>query len=412
MASGEPDLAKLSSDYQSLINHLPMRSKLMASGTRKPASDPFELSTANSLWVDKSYPLSRDFSRIVGQSFGASSANSCDFQKSADAERVRINDWVATQTYGKIRDIIPVGSLSPETRLVIANAIYFKGNWAKPFEASRTANAEFTDENKKKTQVSMMFAPALKEAWYAAFESDGTAFETPAMANAAPGQDKLYPGNDGYQVVELPYAGEQLSMLIVLPRTVDGLNKLVASMTADQFETIRQQLKSRPVHVKLPKFKLESNYDLIPDLKALGMQAAFSPDAADFSGLTDSLSPEHRLYISLVIHKAYVDVNEQGTEAAAATIVGMARAAAPAARPFIPEFTADRPFLFSIIDRQTNNILFIGKVNSCASPVLGAHHEPDKKLSDIKFSFTQFWVSFFRSPQRAVGKLCCNSWAA
>jgi serine protease inhibitor len=329
--------------------------------------DPFTLTMANSLWVDRTYPLSDDYVRRVDRIFGTSTANACDFQGATDAERVRINRWVADHTQDKIRDIIPAGVLSPETRLVIANAIYFKGNWAKPFEASRTASAEFTDGSLAKKQVSMMFAPALKEASYAAFRSDGTAFQTPRMVTEEVKPAELYPDQGGYQVLELPYVGEKLSMLVILPQQPDGLNKLLSSMNLQQFNAIRGQLQSRPVHVKLPKFKLATNYNLIPDLQALGMQDAFSPELADFSGLTKSKSLDHRLYISMVIHKAFVEVNEEGTEAAAATVVGMARAAAPVSRPFTPEFTADHPFLFCIFDKTTKSILFMGAVNSCSA---------------------------------------------
>ncbi|MCC6511558.1 MAG: serpin family protein [Pirellulaceae bacterium] len=326
--------------------------------------DPFELAIANSLWVDKTYPLSRTYQQTIEKFYGSSQANSCDFQNHADAERGRINDWVSDNTREKIQNIIPAGALSRETRLVIANAIYFKGNWSQPFQSSLTTPAQFTSSQGTQSTVSMMSAPMLDVASYAAFADDGSVFETPSMVTQDFNETQGYPSGDGYQVLELPYVGDRLSMLCVLPRQANNLNKLVASFTAEKFEACRTALKKRPVHVKLPRFKTETTYNLIPDLRTLGMQDAFSPERADFTGLTEGQTLAERLYISLVIHKAFVEVNEQGTEAAAATVVGMARASAPVQRPFIPEFTANRPFLAAIVDKVSGMILFVGKIET------------------------------------------------
>ncbi len=326
--------------------------------------DQYELATANSLWVDKSYPLAKSYQQTIQKFYGSAEANACDFVRQASQERVRINAWVSQNTRDRIKDIIPAGVLSPETRLVIANAIYFKGNWTKPFDTARTASAAFARGDGSTAEVNMMYAPALDVVRYAAFESDGSLFSTPDMVDQNFDPTQGYPGEHGYQALQLPYLGDRLSMIVILPRRADGLNKLLESFSAEKWEACRSALANRPVHVKLPRFKLETTYNLIPDLKSLGMLDAFSPEVADFGGLTQSPSLEERLYISLVIHKAFVEVNEKGTEAAAATIVGMARAMAPVRRPFVPEFTANHPFLSAIVDTQTGAILFIGKVES------------------------------------------------
>lgn len=326
--------------------------------------DQFELATANSLWVEKTYPLSKAFQQTVEQFYGSSEAIACNFSGQPEVERVRINDWVAKNTRDKILNIIPEGMLSPDTCLVIANAIYFKGAWAKPFTTSNTAEAEFTMAGGRKSNVQMMSAPGLDVANYVAFNGDGSIFETPAMVGGGFDPIDGYPSSTGFQAVELPYLGDRLSMLILLPRSVDGLNNLVESFNAEKFQACRAALKSRKVNVKMPKFKMETTYNLIPDLQALGMREAFSRSQANFSGLTESQSPSDRLFISIIIHKAFVEVNEEGTEAAAATVVGMERTAAPVKRPFIPDFTADHPFLAAIVDRQSDMILFIGKVES------------------------------------------------
>lgn len=325
--------------------------------------EPFEIASANSLWVDKSYPLSNEYVRVIEPYYGTSAANVCDFKKNSEVERVRINQWVSTHTNERIPNIIAPGGISPDTRLVIANAIYFKGKWTEPFDKRLTKIAPFTRGDQTKSTVEMMFAPSLEVAMYAAFQSDGTLFKTPELIAEGDEKSQGYPGDDGYHALQLPYQGDRLSMLVILPRTTASLNKLVTSLNSKQFNTIRKALKNRPVDVRLPKFKMETNYDLIPNLKALGVRDAFSSQLANFSGLTQSLSPTDRLYITMVLHKAFVEVNEEGTEAAAATVVAMGPTSAVPSRPFIPEFTADHPFLFAIVDNTTDVILFVGKVD-------------------------------------------------
>lgn len=351
------------------------------------------LRSANSLWVDQSFPLSQEYQQTVRQNYGASETFACDFQRAGEAQRNRINQWVSERTAQKIQELIPSGAITPLTRLVIANAIYFKGLWAKPFDPKATRPAEFTLGGGRKVQADLMHARNFDDGAYAAFHADGSLIETPKTLPAGASAEQGYPSGAGFQVVELPYessaptdaaaadanaatrgrgpqrsngahsSGDGLSMLVFLPRRPDGLSDLVSSLTADKIAAVAQQLEARPFHVALPKFKVEARYALNEPLQSLGMRKAFSSTEADFSGLTDSRDPEHELYISAVFHKAFVEVNEEGTEAAAATGVVMAtRAAAVGDPPFVPSFTADHPFLFAIRHRQTGLILFIGQV--------------------------------------------------
>lgn len=326
-------------------------------------AEPYELAIANSLWVEKSFALSQAYQLTIQQFYGSSEVNACDFRGKAATEAERINDWVEKQTRDKIKNIIKPGALSQDTRLVIANAIYFKGEWVEAFKESQTTPAPFARADNRAAQVNMMYAPSLNVGRYAAFNSDGSVFKTPEVEKAI-AFPSPYPDGNGFQALELPYQGDRLSMILLLPRRPGNLNKLVESMTAEKFAACRADMIQRAVHVKLPRFKMETTYDLIPHLRELGMEDAFSQTGANFSGLTEGTSVEARLYISMVIHKAFVEVNEQGTEAAAATVVGIQMASANPEKPFVPEFTANHPFLAAIVHKPSDTILFIGKVES------------------------------------------------
>jgi serine protease inhibitor len=323
--------------------------------------DQYELETANALWVDRSFPLAPQYQQIVQQFYGSSEASVADFKSAPEAERARINAWVSQRTREKIQNILPAGSIDSATRLVLANAVYFRGTWAAPFSESETVPAAFTRYDGQTSQVSLMSRLSFKRGTYAAFEADGTPYRTPTTIREGATPDEGYPATDGFQVAELPYNGDRLSMLVLLPRAHDGLDALLQSLTAERLRTISQALVRRDFHLYLPKFKLETSYGLNNPLRRLGMRQAFE-DLANFSGLTDSLEDEHRLMITNVLHKAFVEVNEKGTEAAAATVITFAPTNALIRDvPFVPEFRADRPFLFVIRERQTGLVLFIGK---------------------------------------------------
>jgi serpin B len=238
---------------------------------------------------------------------------------------VTINDWVAEQTEDRIEDLIPPGVLGAATRLVLTNAIYFNAAWAQPFEASATQDEAFHLLDGGQVTVPMMHQT----------ESFG------------------YLAGDGYQAVELPYEGHELSMVILLPDE-GGFEAFEAGLDAAQVEAILQETSDRQVALALPRFEFEAQFSLADTLGAMGMPDAFS-DQANFSGMTGTRD----LFISAVIHKAFVAVDEEGTEAAAATAVVMVEGAMPA-EPL--EVRVDRPFLFLIRDIQTGTVLFLGRV--------------------------------------------------
>lgn len=243
-----------------------------------------------------------------------------------DQARAKINNWVSDQTNQKIKGLIPSGALNPLTRLVLTNAIYFKAAWQYPFEKGATANGDFTLLDGEKIQTGMMH-------------------ESKSLA---------YARGNNYQAIELPYAGETASMLILLP-DVGKYADFERSLDASTIDTIESNLDQQAVELSLPKFKVEAAFSLNEALAALGMPDAFDQGKADFSGMTGQ--PD--LFISSVLHKAYVDVNEDGTEAAAATAVVMELKSMPVSPVVV---TVDRPFIFLILDQESGTILFMGRV--------------------------------------------------
>lgn len=326
--------------------------------------DQYELTNANSLWIDQSFKISSKYQSVVTENYRPAAVIAADFRNKPEAERLRINQWVSDQTREKIRDILSTGTVNTLTRLVIANAIYFKGTWATPFNPDFTKPKAFTLRDQTQITTPLMSMNGFKAGKYAAFNADGTVFETPKMVDEKFEDQNGYPAKDGYQVAELTYNGDTISMVIFLPTNADGLDTLLRTLSATQISTCASQLEGREFHLGLPKFKMESTYDLVKPLKSLGMELAFDSAAADFSGLSEADDPE--LHIAAVFHKAFVDVNEKGTEAAAATVVLMEPRSAIIRRNFIPRFVADRPFLFVIREKASGLILFIGKVEKPA----------------------------------------------
>jgi serpin B len=291
----------------------------------------YQLRVANRLWGQKNYTFLDSYLTLTRQEYGAE-LGIVDFVGQTEAVRKEINAWVEKQTAEKIKDLIPEGVLDGMTRLVLTNAIYFKGDWVCQFQKELTRDEDFT-------------------------VSAGQKVKTPLMQ-----QKRKYPYMEdaSLQALELPYKGEELSMLVLLPKKPDGLAELEKSLSALKIDELRSKLSSREVIVFLPKFKLETSFSLNKTLGALGMKAAFSPGEADFSGM-DGQTGRDGLYISTIIHKAFVDVNEQGTEAAAATGVVMAPRAMPILTP--PAiFRADHPFVFMICDKRDGSILFLGRL--------------------------------------------------
>ncbi|MFO0908759.1 MAG: serpin family protein [Isosphaeraceae bacterium] len=295
----------------------------------KPGSRPYQLDTANALWGDQSEPFLPDFLELTRKNYGAG-LRQVDFRNHPDVAARTINAWVEEQTRDKIRDLIGPSDVDRTTSLVLTNAIYFKGDWAHPFREAAT----------KKDGV--FHAPG------------GRQVTTPLMAMQ---RSFPYAEGDGFQVLEMPYAGDALSMVVVLPRKNDGLPDLEARLTEANLQGWLGKLRPREAQVEFPRFKLTESFRLASILRDLGMTDAFDGSKADFSGMNG----QRDLLISEVIHKAFVDVNEKGTEAAAATGVVMTRAMAIAPAP-PAVFRADHPFLFLIRDRVTDSILFLGRV--------------------------------------------------
>lgn len=293
---------------------------------QRGAKGAYELTVANALWGQRGCSFLKDYLESIETNYGGA-LHEVDFIQATEAARKTMNTWVEEKTKDKIKELIKKGVLDKWTRLVLTNAIYFKGNWASKFKEQNTKDAPFTLPSGKKTDAPMMNQKA----------------------------DFEYMETDTFQALELPYVDDELSMIIFLPRQTGGLTDLEQSLTTENLSNWLAGLHKREVVVFIPKFKMTSQFSLADVLKSMGMTDAFS-GKADFSGMTGKKD----FCISAVIHKAYVDVNEEGTEAAAATAVVMKTTAIM--RPLV--FRADRPFLFLIRDNLTGSILFIGRVTN------------------------------------------------
>jgi serpin B len=286
-----------------------------------------ELNIANGLWAQKDHPFLPAFLEVATKAYQAN-LQQTDFRTQAEPAREAINDWVSQKTKGKIADLLQPGVVNEATRLVLVNAIYFKGQWIRQFNKNNTAPAPFSVTAQRRVQASLMNLTA--ECKYAEVE--------------------------GLQLLELPYVGDDLSMVVLLPRAIDGLTGLEGLLNEQTLATWLAHARNQKVNVFLPKFKLTAQFSLAQTLAGMGMSAAFS-SSADFSGMDGARD----LCISAVVHKAFVDVNEEGTEAAAATGTVMRSMALMRPLP-IPVFRADHPFLFLIRDTHSGSVLFLGRV--------------------------------------------------
>jgi len=290
--------------------------------------DPFQLNIANSIWGQQDFHFEEDFLDTLALNYGAG-LRLLDYIQAPEESRQTINKWVSDQTQEKIQDLIPEGAVTSDTRLVLSNAIYFKATWMEPFEESLTENGIF-------------------------YGLDGEESEVPLMSLGSDSSFPYYQG-EGYQAIALPYLGGQVSMLVLIPDE-GTFDQFEGDFSKDLLDQVISEMQYSSVRLVFPKFEFETEISLAKTLAAMGMPEAFS-GAADFSGMTG----DKDLFISDVFHKAYVGVDEKGTEAAAATAVMMRLTSAPE-NPI--ELTVDRPFLFAIRDHQTNSILFMGRVVS------------------------------------------------
>ncbi|MBC8217171.1 MAG: serpin family protein [Planctomycetes bacterium] len=292
-----------------------------------PEKKGYELSVANALWGQRGYEFREQFLEVVRAGYH-SGLSEVDFAGATESARRTINAWVEKKTNKKIKELIKPGVLNRLTRLVLTNAIYFKGNWESEFKKGRTQPGTFT-------------------------LADGNKVDVPMMNQT---EEFGYMDTGGFQALELPYVDNELSMIILLPKKTDGLSDFEKTLTSKNLSGWLGTLYKRKVIVSIPKFKMTSQFSLASVLKSMGMSDAFVPGAADFSGMNG----RRDLFISAVIHKAYVEVNEEGTEAAAATAVAIGVTSVGPSRP--PVFRADHPFLFLIRDNRSGSILFIGRV--------------------------------------------------
>lgn len=294
-------------------------------GINKNTQD-YQLKTGNALWVQQDYPFLEDYISRVGNYYGGKAVN-VDFVGETEKSRQTINAFIEEQTNNKIKDLIPQGFIDTMTRLVLTNAIYFKGTWEWEFDEKDTREMDFkiTSDNIVKTPIMYM-------------NPEKTKFN--------------YADTGDLQILELPYKGNDISMLVLLPK--ENLESIESDFTFEKLNEYKAQMRETKIDsIYLPKFEFDTKYFLKDNLSILGMPIAFSENA-DFSGMTG----QKDLFIDFVIHQAYVKVDEVGTEAAAATAVGMKLTA-------IMEqeiFKADRPFIFIIQEKDTGNILFLGRV--------------------------------------------------
>jgi len=286
-----------------------------------------KLSVANSLWPQQDYRFLNEYLSLIKKHYGVS-ITPVDYKHAREAARKMINKWVEDKTQDKIKNLIQPGILDALTRLVLVNAIYFKGNWESQFKTSRTKDAPF-------------------------YLSPNNSVQAPIMTQK---QKFRYGEIETLQVLELPYVGDELSMIVLLPQKADGLRQLESSLTVENLKRWKRRLGKREVLVFLPKFKMTSMFRLDKTLVSMGMVDAFNDSKANFAGMDGR--PDW-LYIGAVLHKAFVDVNEEGTEAAAATAVVMK---ARGIRALPPTFRADHPFVFLIHENRTGSILFMGRV--------------------------------------------------
>jgi len=296
-------------------------------------SQPLKLSFANRLFGEKTYTFEKPYLDATDKMFGAG-LEAVDFLKGAEKSRETINAWVEKKTEQRITDLIPTGALDQDTRLVLVNAIYFLADWQRPFEKTRTQPDDFIVSTSSKVRAPMM----RQEASFNFAESDGA------------------------KLLELPYKGGEMSMLIALPNEANGIAKLEQSLSAEKLAEWLKAMKSERVSVALPKFEVNpaKATKLDDTLKKLGMKLAFDRKKADFTAMAKPQSTDEQIVLSHVFHRALVKVDEKGTEAAAASAVSMsAKGAAP--HP-AAEFKADHPFVYFIRHNKTGLVVFMGRV--------------------------------------------------
>ncbi len=328
-----------------------------------PASN-YTLDIANRLFAaNQGLNLQADYQSTTRDYYKAD-VELMDFRNDPDGSREDINDWVEDNTNDKIQDLLPEGSITQDTALVLVNAIYFKGLWQIPFNPDDTTQEPFYVTPENPVQMDMM-SLSDKRMNYLEYSSLDC------------------------KILELPYEGDKASMIILLPNEEDGLGSLEEAVTMETLTSVLDQLQSESVNLKLPKFKLEQTINLKAYLKALGMEDLFDSEKADLSGINGRKD----LVVTDAVHKSYVDVNEEGTEAAGATgiIVGVTAVQTP------KNFVADRPFMFCLRDTETGSILFMGRLQTQPQEdaSIGQFGAEDEVVGDA--AMTSFPVAYLSS---------------
>ena len=285
----------------------------------------YTISTANAFWAHQDYTFLKEYLGLL-ENFYMAEANELDFAKNVEAAET-INNWIEEQTHDKIKDMIQPDMLSDLTKLVLTNAIYFKGLWANPFNPDDTYETDFKLTSEETVKINMMAS------------DDDSVFN--------------YTETEDLQILELQYAGNDLSMIIILPKE-NNISIAESAITAANLTKWRNDLIAKEIVVQIPKFKFEKKYPLNNHLKEMGIIDAFLPGVADFSGMDRT----NNLFISTALHQSYIEVNEEGTEAAAATAIIMELTVTPDQK----EFIADHPFVFLIQHKETSAVLFMGRV--------------------------------------------------
>ena len=289
------------------------------------------LETANALWLDMGFVPYDTYTNIVRNTYLAD-IETLDFYDDVEGSIERINGWAADKTNDKITEIVTEKTFVPyPPAAILNNAIYFKGTWVKQFDPNSTQTKEFWKTDTAKNATEFMHNQAFFN----------------------------YTESDGVQVLQMPYEGDRLSMLVFLPSEKNGILQLEQTISAETISAWRQQLQPTDIIVSMPKFKAETDYSLVQYLKNLGMPLAFDKKLANFSGIIDLATLDGNLYVSDAYQNAFVDVNEEGTEAAAVTTIVLKIEGA--AQPV--KFTANHPFIFTIQDDETGTILFLGRIS-------------------------------------------------
>ena len=309
--------------------------ELASRGQSLPAEDGtgFQLSIANSIWGQQEFDFEDSFLDLLAEQYGAA-MRLVDFIGAPNPSRLLINEWVAQQTQDRIQDLLPEGSVNVLTRLVLTNAIYFKASWLDPFDPAQTVNGPF-------------------------FRLDGSRVTTPMMNQSV---RTVYAQGQGYQAVELPYVGYEVSMVVMLPEA-GHFEAFERDLDGSSLARITSDLGDTQVTLTMPRFEFEADVGLSDVLKGLGMPIAFEPPGADSGADFSGMDGRRDLFIHDVLHKAFVAVDEEGTEAAAATAVIVGIESAPPSATMV----VDRPFMFLIRDRVTGTVLFLGRVVDPAS---------------------------------------------